>query len=965
MNKMMRTRRNSKIPRKTPTSNRELPVLRARRAAPAVGLLALMMVPATVSAEGSAELGTNQPVNSSTDIYVDILDYTVETISTSGVSGTVYDPSGVSVGSVSGSSSITPTANGAYRIDLTSTNSSTWSVNVNNAIDGNGRVYSYDWEVSTGSFADSYSFNGSLYTVVTAGSSSDTAVIELEADGLSGNVYYLRANSSGVQGANGRSSYSGTVDAEFPIYLNPPSNATYSFTAPVVSSASFSGGDESCDQIAPGCSEGQFEVTANVDGVVHIVCDLDGDGNYDITTDDDVHLIDTMTSGTATVAWDGTDNAGVDVPVGTYNCQALVTVGEFHYVAYDIETSFTGFRLFEVDGSGTRTGLYMYWNDAAVQSTAVTMPDGQIGLESSGPNGVYSGSYSDAISANTNARSWGSFQGSSKGNGSLLDTYTYVDSDTSAVFTVDVVDCTIDTDGDGLADWEEECDEGTDPNNADTDGDGLNDGDEVITYGSDPNSTDSDGDGLSDGDEVNTHGTDPVNADTDGDGLDDNEEVNTYGTDPTDTDTDGDGLDDAEEVNDLGTDPTLSDTDGDGITDGDEVNETGTDPANADTDGDGLSDGEEVTTQGTDPNNPDTDGDGLSDGDEVNTHGTDPGDTDTDGDGLSDGDEVNLYGSDPLNPDGDGDGLLDGEEVFETGTDPANADTDGDGIDDGDELELHETDPLNPDTDGDGLLDGDELANGTDPLNPDTDGDGLSDGDEVNTYGSDPLDTDTDGDGLEDGDEVNTHGTDPVDADTDGDGLEDGDEVNVVGTDPTDEDTDGDGLLDGEEWDLGTYPTDPDTDGDGLNDGDEVNEHGTDPLVADTDGDGLQDGDEVNTYGSDPTNPDTDGDGIDDGDEVYTTGTDPVNEDTDNDGLTDGEEINEYGTDPLNPDTDEGGVPDGEEVTNGTDPLDPSDDSDGKYTGGWGSCSTTGNGDASLAFILLAGLGALLRRRRR
>jgi hypothetical protein len=70
-------------------------------------------------------------------------------------------------------------------------------------------------------------------------------------------------------------------------------------------------------------------------------------------------------------------------------------------------------------------------------------------------------------------------------------------------------DCSIDTDGDGLTDCEEESDYGTDPNEADTDNDGLSDGDEVLTHGSDPNQENSDGDDYTDQEEI-ACGTDPT-----------------------------------------------------------------------------------------------------------------------------------------------------------------------------------------------------------------------------------------------------------------------------------------------------------------------------------------------------------------------------------------------------------------------------------------------------------------------
>lgn len=89
---------------------------------------------------------------------------------------------------------------------------------------------------------------------------------------------------------------------------------------------------------------------------------------------------------------------------------------------------------------------------------------------------------------------------------------------------------------------------------------------------------DSDGDGLTDWEEIHVYGTDPYNPDTDGDGLTDYEEVKIYGTDPLNPDTDYDGLTDYEEVRIYGTNPLKRDTDDGGVADGHEVLEDGTDP---------------------------------------------------------------------------------------------------------------------------------------------------------------------------------------------------------------------------------------------------------------------------------------------------------------------------------------------------------------------------------------------------
>ncbi len=61
--------------------------------------------------------------------------------------------------------------------------------------------------------------------------------------------------------------------------------------------------------------------------------------------------------------------------------------------------------------------------------------------------------------------------------------------------------------------------------NIDSDSDGLNDYDETYVYKTDPNNLDSDSDILSDYDEINIFGTDPLIVDSDGDTYSDGQEV--------------------------------------------------------------------------------------------------------------------------------------------------------------------------------------------------------------------------------------------------------------------------------------------------------------------------------------------------------------------------------------------------------------------------------------------------------
>jgi len=240
-----------------------------------------------------------------------------------------------------------------------------------------------------------------------------------------------------------------------------------------------------------------------------------------------------------------------------------------------------------------------------------------------------------------------------------------------------------------------------------------------------------------------------------------------------------------------------------------------------------------------------------------------------------------------------------------TGTDPTLADTEGHGAGDCAVL-LRQRDSSRMDFDNDGLPDLDEILNGTDAYSPDTDGDGLPDGWEVR-YGLDPMS------GL---------GVYGASGDPDGDGLANSLEY-AIGASPLLEDTDGDGIDDYSEWTNGTNPAREDTDLDGISDCDEYS-YMTDPLQPDSDGDGMDDGWELE-HGFDPCSdnsqtpsPDDDADADPDGDgltnaEECAWGTNPSGADANNDGIPDGW------------DSDGDGVSDGAEVAQNSDPAEVSE----------------------------------------
>jgi hypothetical protein len=164
----------------------------------------------------------------------------------------------------------------------------------------------------------------------------------------------------------------------------------------------------------------------------------------------------------------------------------------------------------------------------------------------------------------------------------------------------------------------------------------LMDSDKTITASFAPDTNDNDTDGLTNYQEVVELGTNPDLKDTDGDEVEDGDDAIPLDiTEWLDTDNDGTG------------DNADTDDDGDGLLDVAEEIIHGTDPKRADTDGDGLSDPDELLVHLTDPIDSDSDDDGLSDGAEVNIHGTLPKVADTDNDGFLDGYEV-LTGKSPL-----------------------------------------------------------------------------------------------------------------------------------------------------------------------------------------------------------------------------------------------------------------------------------------------------------------------------
>lgn len=440
-------------------------------------------------ADGTATLGTTQALRAGTELGVDVL-AVGETIrwQGSGALG-VRDPAGTVLADLPPSGELVAGSTGlwSFTVRADQTQGSAWDLDVIGA--AGGRLSSTSWQFDAGSFAQAASTDASFFAKVPGGSPTTSSVIELDLDGLAGYIYDIRANRIGVSGVAGSILSAGnTVAEEFPIYLRPPESASYSREVPTVGGWSFEGAlaeasivdgsTLSCDAVRAGGGSATFSFQTDVEGTATLRCDLDLDGQFADAGTPDVASTIATSPGVQTLAWNGTDRYGNAVSAGVYPCRVEIRTGEFHYVGNDIETSYPGLRLFEVRADGSRGPLQMVWDDTRVQDAAVLMPNGEYGLAESPVGGMASGAYGEAAVPNVNARSWGEFAGSGKGNQAFLDTATWLESATSTSIQVRVYDGTEDADGDGLSDFDERCVVGSDPDVPDTDGDGSPDGEQ-------------------------------------------------------------------------------------------------------------------------------------------------------------------------------------------------------------------------------------------------------------------------------------------------------------------------------------------------------------------------------------------------------------------------------------------------------------------------------------------------------
>ena len=346
----------------------------------------------------------------------------------------------------------------------------------------------------------------------------------------------------------------------------------------------------------------------------------------------------------------------------------------------------------------------------------------------------------------------------------------------------------LDSDGEGLLNWEEYNETGTDPNLPDTDADGLTDYDEARgSPPTDPNNADSDGDGTGDAVDNCPATANPDQADGDLDGVGDTCDNCPATANPDQADSDRDGLGEVCDNCPERSNTDQADSDADGVGDACD-NCANYNPQQADSDGDQFPDACDNCPFVSNPQQADADGDGIGNacdncpdnynpywvmhysmGDDV-AHGLQQ---DTDEDGVGDACDNCWSNANPAQVDSDGDGIGDLCDNCPNVADEDQSDSDGDGVGNAcDNCALYN--PLQEDSDGDGIANAcDNCPDTSNPGQEDSDGDGGGDACDLCPYHAVYAPYDADGDGLGDACDNCPTEYNPEQADNDLDGIGD------------------------------------------------------------------------------------------------------------------------------------------------------------------------------------------------
>jgi hypothetical protein len=303
------------------------------------------------------------------------------------------------------------------RFDVTVTPNTT--TNPNPQANG-GRLFAKSWAFrsDTNNFLLAGAASGDYFVKVPGGFPGTNYVWKLDLDQFAGLTYEINANEKGVSAPNNGFSVplTGNSLAEnYPIYLSYPTLVSPEPTAGNViniTNVSFLDNIGVDNTISPSATigvqdTGNFKFDSNVAGNYSIAIDTNNDGQFKAG---DVFLFGSAINGTNIVPWNGRGANGNVLPVGTYNVQIQVRVGEYHFVAGDGETSGgNGLTIYKATPSGT-SDTNVFWDDV----TKLPGAGGTSNLPTGGLSSTSQGRHT-----------WGIFTATSFGDQKFIDTYTY------------------------------------------------------------------------------------------------------------------------------------------------------------------------------------------------------------------------------------------------------------------------------------------------------------------------------------------------------------------------------------------------------------------------------------------------------------------------------------------------------------------------------------------------------------
>ncbi len=313
------------------------------------------------------------------------------------------------------------------RYDVTVTNS------VNALVDPReegGRVWSLYWYFNANGYSVDVATDANLYVVADGGFEGTYFTWRLDLNNFAGFVYSLKANDLGVTSPNAAGDVvaglsvpvaNNSIQEKYPIYLGYPAK---SYPAPIgglnISGLSFVDSDGEDSGISPGSTSTiqdsgtfQFNTDLTSTGVYEIIIDIGsptGGGPDGVYGQGDIFLRGNALPGVNSVVWNGEDNNGNIIPQGAYTASLSVRTGEFHFTAYDVETSGgagdVGIRIYRAQPSGGDLPTTIFWDDATVLNSTTPNAFNQEGL--------FDGDHN-----------WGNFSAGGIGNNAYIDTYAY------------------------------------------------------------------------------------------------------------------------------------------------------------------------------------------------------------------------------------------------------------------------------------------------------------------------------------------------------------------------------------------------------------------------------------------------------------------------------------------------------------------------------------------------------------